>query len=31
LENRQELFEDYLQRKHKEYGDGRNHTYKVEY
>ncbi len=31
LENRQELLDDYLNRKHKEYGDGRNHTYKLEY
>ena len=30
LEKRKDLLDDYMQRKHKEYGDGRNHTYKVE-
>jgi len=30
IEERQLLLEDYLNRKHKEYGDGRNHTYKIE-
>jgi tRNA (guanosine-2'-O-)-methyltransferase len=31
LDKRMELLGDYMQRKHKEYGDGRNHTYKIEY
>jgi len=30
LEQRQALLEDYVQRKHDEWGDGRKHTYKVE-
>lgn len=30
IESRMELLEDYMQRKHKEYGDGRNHTYKID-
>jgi tRNA (guanosine-2'-O-)-methyltransferase len=30
IEERQLLLDNYLNRKHKEYGDGRNHTYKIE-